>query len=268
MDARKVREIAFHNHRFATGTRGVSHGAASGGVDKYYSVVERSRNFYLDLIQKGCQGKRVLEYGCGTGGNAFYLAKRGARVTGIDISDVAVKQAEQRAAAEAITDINFEVMDAEDLKFGEGTFDLICGTAILHHLDLRSALASLARALKTSGIGVFLEPLGHNPLINLYRKWTPGIRTPDEHPLLIKDFELAKAYFGSVEIHCFHLTSLLAVPFRRRHWFGGLVRGLGAFDDVLFRAIPVMKRYAWAVVVVLAQPKRETRHEAVPFSIT
>jgi hypothetical protein len=64
--------------------------------------------------------------------------------------------------------------------------------------------------LKTGGEGLFLEPLGHTPLINLYRRFTPRFRTPDEHPLVISDFELARRYFGSVDAEFFHLTSFFA----------------------------------------------------------
>ena len=68
---------------------------------------------------------------------AFFMAAHGARVTGIDISPVAVEQGRSRAAAEQVSDqVTFEVMDAESLQFPDGTFDLVCGSGVLHHLDL------------------------------------------------------------------------------------------------------------------------------------
>src|SRR4051794_6293091 len=101
IEARKEREIAFHNLRVQTGTRG--HEPKGGeGVSKYYSVVNRSRAFFWDVLQGDCGGKRVLEYGCGTGSYAFSLAQQQARVTGIDISDVAVQKATREAAARGL----------------------------------------------------------------------------------------------------------------------------------------------------------------------
>lgn len=256
MDARKAREIEFHNYRFATGTRGKQEPSQKEDVEKFYSVAERSRKCYVDLIKRDCQARRVLEYGCGTGSHALFLTRLGAKVTGIDISDVAVQKARENAEANSAEGVRFEVMDAESLDFQDATFDLICGTAILHHLELEKAFSELARTVKPTGKCVFLEPLGHNLLINIYRKRTPELRTPDEHPLLMKDFKLARKYFGKVKLHCFHLCSLFAVPFRSMRVFGGLLRCLDGVDAALFRTIPFMKRYAWATVVVLSEPMK------------
>jgi ubiquinone/menaquinone biosynthesis C-methylase UbiE len=54
------------------------------------------------------------------GGHAFALADRGAMVTGIDISDVAVAQAQRRAAAYSSKDLQFMKGDAEALDFADG----------------------------------------------------------------------------------------------------------------------------------------------------
>lgn len=42
---------------------------------------------------------------------------------------------------------------------------------------------------------MFFEPLGHNLLINLYRRLTPELRTEDEHPLVACDLERLVNYF-------------------------------------------------------------------------
>jgi SAM-dependent methyltransferase len=254
MEARLERELQFHNKRFASGTRGADKPGGFADVEKFYSVVERSRSHYWESIQEGCEGKRILEYGCGTGSHAFALAKKGARVTGIDISDVAVEKARRQAEAEQIQGLDFVAMNAEELTLADNTFDLICGTAILHHLDMTKAFPELARTLKPEGRAVFVEPLGHNPVINLYRRLTPGVRTPDEHPLLMRDFKLAQRWFHQLDIRYFHLFSLCAVPFRRHRSFGSLLRWFDDIDAGLFRAAPFLRRYAWATVVHLSHP--------------
>jgi hypothetical protein len=48
--------------------------------------------------------------------------------------------------------------------------------------DLSLACSEIARVLRPGGPAIFVEPLGHNPLINAYRKRTPALRTVDEHP--------------------------------------------------------------------------------------
>jgi len=256
MEARKTREIEFHNKRFAEGTRGTEQPAGDDGVGKWYSVVQQSRAFYVSMLKKNCAGKNVLEYGCGTGSHATYLAKWGAGVTGIDISDVAIAKATAEANVAQVKGLEYVQMDAEALTFSDDRFDLICGTAILHHLDLRRAFFELARTMKPDGKAVFLEPLGHNPVINFYRKATPGLRTPDEHPLLMQDFSLAAEYFGKIDVHFFNLFTLCAVPFRRSRWFPQILGTLERLDQFLFRVFPGAGKFAWTVVIVLSEPAK------------
>jgi hypothetical protein len=120
---------------------------------------------------------------------------------------------------------------------------------------LNTCFAELARVLDPAGDAVFIEPLGHNPVIALYRLLTPRLRTRDEHPLRMEDFVLARQYFGEVRVRYFNLTSLLAVPFRRLPFFSRLIRVLERLDGWLFERMPRMRRYAWTAVVVLSKPR-------------
>src|SRR3546814_13775380 len=61
---------------------------------------------------------------------------------------------------------------------------------------------------------LFRSPLGLNPAIELYRRFTPSARTPDEHPLLRRDFRRFDAAFGSTSCRFYGLATLAAVPFR------------------------------------------------------
>ena len=93
MQANRVdRERAFHNELYQAG-----HPRAA--CDRFYSVAQRSNRFYTETIKSLAQNGRVLEYGCGVYSTAYELAQGGARVFSIDISDVAVELARNRAAA-------------------------------------------------------------------------------------------------------------------------------------------------------------------------
>ncbi len=246
MERRLQREREFHDKAFSEGTR--------ERADKFYSVVQSSRRAYADILLENCQGKRILEYGCGPGSDAFRLAENGANVIGIDISVVAIRQAgDQAAQSPARERLDFRVMNAEELEFEDDYFDVICGTGILHHLDLTSALAELARVLRREGKAVFIEPLGHNPLINLYRRLTPGMRTKDEHPLLRRDLLSFGQSFGKVRIRYFHLLALCAVPFRFTARFETVLEVFEAIDQKLF-SIPFIRNQAWQVVIELSEP--------------
>jgi ubiquinone/menaquinone biosynthesis C-methylase UbiE len=215
---------------------------------KYYSIAQSSRNYYIAMIKQYGTEKKVLEYGCGPGSCAFILAECNSAVSGIDISETAIANA-NKVASKKNLNATFKVMNAEELLFDDNSFDLICGSAILHHLQLDKAFPEIARTLKPGGKAVFLEPLGHNFFINLYRKRTPELRTKDEHPLVMNDFLLAQKYFGSIKTKYFHLCSLAAVLFKNFSFFQALTSFLDHIDSTLFSSIPFLKRYAWAVVI-------------------
>jgi len=67
---------------------------------------------------------KVLDVACGTGNTAIPAARAGAAVTGVDIAPNLLEQARQRVAAEGLT-IQFEEGDAEQLRFGDGEFDIV-----------------------------------------------------------------------------------------------------------------------------------------------
>lgn len=237
-------EAAFHDESFSTGVR--------ADADKFYSVTITSRRRYQQLIFENVCGKNVLEYGCGTGSNAFDIARLGGRVVGIDISPVAIKMATKQAAAEGLSDrAEFLLMNAEELPFDDASFDIIGGSGILHHLDLEKSYGEIARVLKPGGVGVFFEPLGHNPVINWYRNRTSHMRTPDEHPLLMSDLKLAKRSFSSVEVRFYHLFSLGVVPFRLTPLFKPLYGLTERLDRIAMTIIPPLKSWAWCSVIEL-----------------
>ena len=144
----------------------------------------------------------------------------------------------------------FAEMNAEALVLPDDSFDLVCGTGIIHHLELHTAFAEVARVLKPSGRAVFYEPMGHNPLIKLYRNRTPEMRTPDEHPLLVSDFVLAREYFGSVDIRYFHLFSIAGGPLRRKRIGRPIATALEAIDSLLLKPGSIGK-HAWMVLLQL-----------------
>lgn len=222
--------------------------------DKYYAV-STSAWLYLRSQLGDFDGKTVLDYCCGSGQFAVHLAARGATVTGVDISRVAVEVAQRLAADRGITpeQARFVVSPAESLPFSDDTFDVVAGLGALHHLDVRRACAEVARVLRPGGRAVFSDPLAYNPAMNVYRRLTSEVRTEGEHRLTKSDYHVMSEYFSTVCIRFFALTSLGAVPFRRSPGFGPLLRCLETVDRALFR-LPGLKWLAWQAVVTVEGP--------------
>jgi ubiquinone/menaquinone biosynthesis C-methylase UbiE len=229
-----------------------------------HSPRQRENQFY-DLFSKDIilddiyaempdlRGKRVLYYGCGENVgilDRFYAA--GADVFLFDLSEVALRKIRARhPAAKAV------VTDAHHLAFRDHQFDLILGRGILHHLDVDTALSETKRTTAASGQVIFIEPLGINPLIRLYRALTPKSRTVDEHPFGFREIKMIEASFPSFSCRYYFLITLLPTLLRPFLNQGSLFKKFfitcNAFDKVLFRALPFLRYMAWIGVFRLSK---------------
>ncbi len=248
MHDRLEKEKAFHNDAFSTGIR--------KPLDAYYSIFGAIREEFRSSLRTYSASKDVLECGCGVNSYASELAPHIRRLNGIDISDEAVRQSVEMTKSKGLTNCEFRVMNAEQLEFADHSFDLVFGVGIIHHLDLPVFYSEAARVLKPSGKMLFMEPLGYNPFINFYRKLTPMMRTPDEHPLLIKDLKHIKNSFNDLKIRYYHFFTLLALPFRNKKVFHPLLKCLQGVDDFMFRLVPGFKYLAWYVIIEAGSPKK------------
>ncbi len=238
---RLKREADFHDHIFSEQAR--------QPVAKYYAAAAGAKAHYQELVLRDCRDRSVLEYGCGTGSAAFDLARHGARVTAIDISPVGVQTARTQARELGLTDaITCRQMDVEQMEFPPASFDTVCGSGILHHVDLGVAVDEIRRVLKPDGRAVFFEPLAHNPLIAAYRKMTPRLRSIDEHPLTFREVRQIEAGFVASESRFFGLLVLAAVPLHGLPGFAPLRAMLDRLDRAVLR-LPGIRGLAWIAVI-------------------
>jgi len=151
--AEEIREV---NTRYHDGA--AADYDAKWGVD--FGEVGRSQ--VLGKLRKALPGGlrsfgRSLELGAGTGYFSLNLLQAGvvSEATCTDISPGMV-EALARNAARLGLDVEAHVADAEDLPFDDGSFDLVLGHAVLHHLpDLDRAWREIHRVLRPGGVAVF-----------------------------------------------------------------------------------------------------------------
>ena len=98
------------------------------------------------------RGMRVLEIGCGGGQNCLVLARGGATVVGVDVSDEQIAFA-QHLIEKNDLQVRFERADATALDFlPAASFDLILAVYVFPYIeDLAAALAECVRLLRTGG---------------------------------------------------------------------------------------------------------------------
>jgi ubiquinone/menaquinone biosynthesis C-methylase UbiE len=100
------------------------------------------------------EGLFGLDIGCGEGHNTRLLARQGARVTAVDISEIFVKHAEHSERAEPLG-IGYAAASAVELPFGESTFDF--ATGFMSFMDIAETDEVLTEAYRVLKPGGFLQ---------------------------------------------------------------------------------------------------------------
>jgi 2-polyprenyl-3-methyl-5-hydroxy-6-metoxy-1,4-benzoquinol methylase len=107
-------------------------------------------DFFNSLNEKDC---RVLDLGCGQGRDALFIARKGHRVVGVDVSETGISQMLEDARKE---DLNVDGMVADIVEFEpEGEYDVILLDRVLHMLkdndDRLAVLETVSRHTKLGG---------------------------------------------------------------------------------------------------------------------
>lgn len=128
-------------------------------------------------------GMRVLDIACGNGEPSLELAGRvgpAGEVTSIDLSPPMIAEARERARQRQLTNVTFQVGEAEALPFEDGSFEAVtCRFGIMYVWDPERVLAEAARVLRPHGRAAFIV-------------WGP----PEESPLFL-NWSVASSYADS-----------------------------------------------------------------------
>ena len=103
-----------------------------------------------------CEGKRVLDVGCGTGYGTSCVGESARFAVGIDLSAQAIRYARRHFSNDKV---RFLRMNAESLAFPDGSFDFVISTENFEHLaNHRSNLREMARVLADGGMLFLATP--------------------------------------------------------------------------------------------------------------
>lgn len=109
------------------------------------------------------KNKKVLEIGCGYGSLSVYMAKKGAKVTGIDLSSEAIKISKRNASLNN-QKITLKQASGEDLPFKDKSFDLVVCCETLEHIpNYKKAIDEIIRVIESSGKIIITAPNSLNP---------------------------------------------------------------------------------------------------------
>jgi len=144
------------------------------------------------------EGAAVLDVGCGGGILAEAMARRGAKVTGIDLSEKALKVA-QLHLLESRLAVDYENVSVEDYAAAHaGKFDAVTCMELLEHVPEPGAMAAACARLVRPGGQVFFSTINRNPKSYLFAvvgaEYVLGLLPKGTHDYLrfIKPSELSR----------------------------------------------------------------------------
>tara|TARA_Y100000590_G_scaffold274569_1_gene308274 strand:- start:840 stop:1583 length:744 start_codon:yes stop_codon:yes gene_type:complete len=235
-----IREKKFHDELHASGKQ--------RSQNKFYKALYHLYKDFIDILKIKAESADVLDYGCGTGSFAKKVSTfKPKKIVAIDISEEAIKKAKS-ISGEENNKIDYRVDNCENLSFDSNSFDVVYGSGILHHLHFNKSLNELNRVLKRNGTIVFAEPLATNPLINIYRKFTPSARSHDEHPIKFKDIKLIEEIFKNVEIKYYGFFTLIFFPFYKSPENSKLFSLISKIDSMILKQ-KYLKFLAWSIII-------------------
>jgi len=113
-------------------------------------------------------GRKVLDVGCGGGILSESMARRGATVTGIDLSEKALRVADLHSLETGVQ-VRYELAAAEDLAEREaGQFDIVTCMEMLEHVPDPAAIVAACARLAKPGGRIFFSTINRNPKAYLY----------------------------------------------------------------------------------------------------
>jgi len=113
-------------------------------------------------------GKKVVDIGCGGGILAESMAKKGATVTGIDLSEKALKVADLHSLESGVP-VRYELVSAEQLALREpASFDVVTCMEMLEHVPDPAAIVRACATLVKPGGHVFFSTINRNPKSYLF----------------------------------------------------------------------------------------------------
>jgi len=212
---------------------------------------------YVKSLMGDIKGKKILEIGSGLGIHLVEMARKGAFVTGVDLSEERIKFAKELIAQNNLEEfIEVYVMDAENLKLNDDSFDIIYGYDVLMYFDGKFGkfLEQCKRLLKNDGQGIFAEPLKNNPFAYLYR----SLLAPKEWNnfttyLKFNHLNQFKEHFSNANFKTFYLFGFLSFYWKTQapneKIFKKLEKWLYRVDEKIMKILPFTQKFSWRIVI-------------------
>ena len=125
-----------------------------------------------DFAKTFTSGRRVLDFGCGTGYGAHRIASECADIVGVDISDSAIAFAREKYRADNLDFRQIKSVEDAPLPFPDGSFDVVLSFQVIEHVpDADRYLSEVRRVLAADGMLIVATPDRSTRLLPGQRPW-------------------------------------------------------------------------------------------------
>jgi ubiquinone/menaquinone biosynthesis C-methylase UbiE len=152
---------------------------------------------YDAVLENVPAGATVIDVGCGEGVLSILLAKKGCRVTGVDLSAPNIESAKKYAEDAGVSDrVTFLVGDAEHIPVGDQSFDYAVSSHVLEHLPHFQKGAEELNRIASKHV-IIAIPTCLNPcawvLLGGDKYWTVSRRSP--YAVIVGALRVLLAFF-------------------------------------------------------------------------
>ncbi|HZK80840.1 MAG TPA: class I SAM-dependent methyltransferase [Humisphaera sp.] len=185
-----------------------NHGDFNPFADRGWKNIARRFDKYMDVKRPF----ELLDIGCGTGQSRQIYIDHASRYVGIDLSEEGLKLARNK-----YPDSTWQLADACNLPFANGSFDVVAFSSVLHHIpDYRPALKEALRVLRPGGQAFAFDPNLLHPAMALFRYpksplYSANGVSPNERPLLPRKLREAFKISGFIDLA---QTCMADLPYR------------------------------------------------------
>ncbi|MBI1968629.1 class I SAM-dependent methyltransferase [Candidatus Woesearchaeota archaeon] len=207
-------------------------------------AIEHSYSLLGDL-----RNKTLLEIGSGSGKQAVFFAKQGAKVSVVDISSESLKAVLRMAEKQDVAVQSYQ-MNAEKMGFEDETFDRVYINSVLMHVEQEKVLQECSRVLKPGGKVIIVEPLRYAPFVQIYR-FLSSYRKMCPHYATPKMFTKNSLFFTTFSHEEFYSLSsaLLPMGYSTIPLLKKMYTLTSKADRALLKRIPFLKKLCWISVV-------------------
>ncbi|MGH3627661.1 MAG: class I SAM-dependent methyltransferase [Sciscionella sp.] len=208
MDEATVRSF-WNEHPCGDHIVGGLHGAFDDDYAKFFTAYDAWRYnqeaHILDCLDRiEFHGQRVLEIGLGQGAESEQLIRRGARWSGLDLTQESVDRVRARLAVRSLEHGDLLRGSALAIPWPENTFDLVFSHGVLHHIpDILTAQAEIHRVLKPGGTLIAMlysrVSLNYQVSIRLVRRAALAAAYPLRHTRLMQASVMLREHLDNAE---------------------------------------------------------------------